>query len=146
MQVAKGSPHPAKVKADQAGNSGEERGLCPGRHFQVQSSTSQVRKAAPTSEYAFFFFFSSSWLFPNHPTLLHLLILFHYYYFSPDQGYAKAAVSHGCCSRRFISQPRLSVCISAVRDCVHTPWQAPRMSPKPQLTSNHFHSRLLWPS
>lgn len=59
------------------GNSGEERGLCPGRHCQVQSSTSQVRKASPTSEYAFFVLFCfPSWLFPNYPTLLQLLIFF----------------------------------------------------------------------
>lgn len=118
---------------------GEERGLCPGRHFQVQSSTSRVRKASPTSEYASplgcsliippFFrswsFFFISFLIKDMQTLLWV-----------------TAAAVGVSSHQQ-EQHWVSVCISALRDCLHVPWQAPRMSPKPRLTSNHFHSRLL---
>lgn len=63
-------------------------GLCLGRHFQVQSSTFQGRKASPTSDYTFLF--ASSQI----PLFLSSLSLF---FFFLNQGYANTALSHSCC-------------------------------------------------
>lgn len=120
---------------------GEERGLCPGRHCQVQSSTSQVREASPTCEYAFCFplgcFLPSS--APGHFFFIIIIFLL----IKDMQRLLWVTAAAAGVSSPQQEQLRVSVCISAVRDCLHTPWQAPRVSPKPQFTSNHFHSRLL---
>lgn len=150
MQVAKGSPRPDKVKPDPTappclyqpagehctwgGEGAVPRQTFPGAEQHVPGEESLTH----------FWICFSSWLFPNHPTLLQLLVLFFISFLIKDMQTLLwvTAAAVGVSSHQQ-EQHWVSVCISALRDCLHVPWQAPRMSPKPRLTSNHFHSRLL---
>lgn len=83
-------------------------GLCLGRHFQVQSSTFQGRKASPTSDYTFLF--ASSQI----PLFLSSLSLFFFSLIKDMQIllWVTAAVLS------FISSQRRW----SLRDCLHVPW------------------------